>query len=539
MRAFLISTAAAFALLATAPAVLAQSHKQGGAAVVTFNNDLTTLDPQVGYDWQNWSVIKSIFDGLMDYKPGTTQLEPDLAESYTISDDGLTYTFKLRDGVKFHNGRAMTPADVKYSLERAVNPATQSPGGGYFSAIEGYDALAGGKATELSGIRIIDNKTISFTLTRPDATFLHLMAINFGYIVPKEEVEKAGSDWGKKPVGTGAFKFVEWVPGQHIVLERNKDYHRQGVPYLDKLTFEFGQDPTVAVLRLKNGEVDIVGDGIPPAQFTEIMADPANKDLIAEGDQLHTGYVTMNVTQPPFDNLKVRQAVNMAINKDRIVRLINNRAVPANQALPPAMPGYNKDNKGYAFDPDGAKKLLAEAGKPQGFTTELYAMNVDPNPRIAQAIQQDLAAVGIKAEIRSLAQAEVIAAGGSGKAPMIWSGGMAWIADFPDPANFYYGILGCAGAVEGGWNWSKYCNKELDGRAENADAMVKADETDKRISEWKNLFDDVLKDAPWAPVFNEKRFTYHSARLGGDPALFTDPIHIPVNYDYIFAKDSQ
>ena len=113
MRAFLISTAAAFALLSAAPSVLAESPKQGGAAVVTFNNDLTTLDPQVGYDWQNWSVIKSIFDGLMDYKPGTTELEPDLAESYTISDDGLTYTFKLRAGVKFHNGRALTPADVK------------------------------------------------------------------------------------------------------------------------------------------------------------------------------------------------------------------------------------------------------------------------------------------------------------------------------------------------------------------------------------------------------------------------------------------
>ena len=129
------------------------------------------------------------------------------------------------------------------------------------------------------------------------------------------------------------------------------------------------------------------------------------------------------------------------------------------------MPGYNTANKGYAYDPEGAKKLLAEAGVGE-ISTELYAMNVDPNPRIAQAIQQDLAAVGIKAEIRSLAQAEVISAGGAGKAPMIWSGGMAWIADFPDPANFYYGILGCAGAVEGGWNWSKYCNKELDARAD-------------------------------------------------------------------------
>mgnify|MGYP006278012147 FL=1 len=538
MKKFLISAVAALALFAAAPLALADAPKQGGAATITFNNDLTTLDPQVGYDWQNWSVIKSIFDGLMDYKPGTTELEPDLAESYTVSDDGLTYTFKLRDGVKFHNGRPMSSADVKYSFERAVNPATQSPGGGYFGMIAGYDDVAGGKATTLSGIETPDDKTVIFKLTRPDATFLHLMAINFGYVVPKEEVEKAGADWGKKPVGTGAFKFVEWVPGQNIKLERNKDYFRAGVPYLDNITFEFGQDPTVAVLRLKKGEVDIVGDGIPPAQFAEIMADPASKDLIAEGNQLHTGYVTMNVTQPPFDNVKVRQAVNMAINKERIVRLINNRAAPASQALPPAMPGYNPDNKGYAYDPEGAKKLLAEAGVGE-ITTELYVMNVDPNPRIAQAIQQDLAAVGIKAEIRSLAQAEVIAAGGSGKAPMIWSGGMAWIADFPDPANFYYGILGCAGAVEGGWNWSKYCNKALDERATKADAMVKDDQKDARIAEWKAVFDDVLKDAPWAPVFNEKRFTYHSERLGGDPSLFTDPIHIPVNYDYIFAKDAQ
>lgn len=538
MKKLLISAVAALALMVAAPMAMADAPKQGGQATITFNNDLTTLDPQVGYDWQNWSVIKSIFDGLMDYKPGTTELEPDLAESYTVSDDGLTYTFKLRDGVKFHNGRTMTSADVKYSFERAVNPATQSPGGGYFSMIAGYDDVAGGKATALSGIETPDDKTVIFKLTRPDATFLHLMAINFGYVVPKEEVEKAGADWGKKPVGTGAFKFVEWVPGQSIKLERNKDYFRAGVPYLDNVNFEFGQDPTVAVLRLKKGEIDIVGDGIPPAQFAELMADPANKDLIAEGDQLHTGYVTMNVTQPPFDNVKVRQAVNMAINKERIVRLINNRGVPASQALPPAMPAYNPDNKGYAYDPEAAKKLLAEAGVGE-INTELYVMNVDPNPRIAQAIQQDLAAVGIKAEIRSLAQAEVIAAGGAGKAPMIWSGGMAWIADFPDPANFYYGILGCAGAVDGGWNWSKYCNKALDDRATKADAMVKDDQKGARIAEWKGIFDDVLKDAPWAPIFNEKRFTYHSERLGGDPALFTDPIHIPVNYDYIYAKDAQ
>ncbi len=536
-RAFL--GAAAAVLLALGGPALAEEPKQGGAVVVTFNNDLTTLDPQVGYDWQNWSVIKAMFDGLMDYKPGTTELVPDLAESFTLSDDGMTYTFKLRDGVKFHNGRVMIAADVKWSIERAVNPATLSPGASYFSAIEGYEDMAGGKAKELAGVTASDDKTVVITLARPDATFLHVLALNFALTVPKEAVEAAGADWGKKPVGTGAFEFVEWLPGQQLVLERNKDHYKPGVPFLDKVTFLFGLDPTVAVLKLKNGEVDILGDGIPPAQFTEAMSDPANKDLIAAGDQLQTGYVTMNVTMPPFDNLKVRQAVNMAINKDRIVKIINNRAVTASQPLPPAMPGYNTENKGFAFDPDGAKKLLAEAGMADGFTTEIYAMNVDPNPRIAQAIQQDLAAVGIKAEIKSVAQAEVIAAGGTGKVPMIWSGGMAWIADFPDPAGFFYPILGCGGAVDGGWNWARYCNKALDDRAAKADSMVKSDQADARTQAWKAIFDDVSKDAPWVPVFNEKRFTYHSARLGGDPSLYTDPIHIPVNYDYIFAKDAQ
>src|SRR5262245_9329949 len=182
MKRILLSAVAALAILAAGPA--SAEPKQGGAAVVTFNNDLTTLDPAIGYDWQNWSVIKSIFDGLMDYEPGSTKLTPDQAESYTISDDGQTYTFKLRDGLKFHNGRAVTSADVKYSRERAVSPATQSPGGSYFGAIKGYDDMVkqDNPAKELSGVTTPDDKTVVISLTRPDATFLHLMAINFGFV---------------------------------------------------------------------------------------------------------------------------------------------------------------------------------------------------------------------------------------------------------------------------------------------------------------------------------------------------------------------
>ncbi|MCP8895183.1 ABC transporter substrate-binding protein [Shinella daejeonensis] len=545
MKTYLASTVAVAALAfglsaASAQVVPDPDAKNGGSIIITYKDDVATLDPAIGYDWQNWSMIKSLFDGLMDYEPGTTNLVPDLAESYTISEDGQTFTFKLRAGVKFHNGREMTAEDVKYSIDRVVNPQTQSPGQGFFASIKGYDEAAEGKADGVSGITVIDPLTVQFELTRPDATFLHVMAINFSHVVPKEEVEKHGPDFGKNPVGTGAFKLGEWALGQRVVFEKNADYWNKGLPHLDAITFEIGQEPIVALLRLQKGEIDIPGDGIPPAKFQEVMNDPEQKARVVEGGQLHTGYVTMNVNIPPFDNVKVRQAVNMAINKERIVQLINNRAVPANQPLPPSMPGYAKDYQGYAYDAEKAKALLTEAGVGDGFETDLYVMNTDPNPRIAQGIQQDLAAIGIKANIQALAQANVIAAGGEKEgAPMIWSGGMAWIADFPDPSNFYGPILGCGGAVPGGWNWSWYCNADLDKKAEEADSIVDPAKAEERNEMWSDIYVKIMEDAPWAPVFNEQRFTMKSTRMGGGDNLYVDPVHIPVNYDHVYVNDVQ
>ena len=538
MNSRLAAAAAVAIAFAVAPAS-AQTPKQGGTVVVTYKDDISTFDPAIGYDWQNWSMIKALFDGLMDYKPGTTELIPDLAESYTVSADGLTYTFKLRQGVKFHNGRVMTAADVKYSLERTINPKTQSPGQGFFTAIKGFEAASKGEADHVSGITVPDDHTVVIELSRPDATFLQVMAINFAFVVPKEAVERWGQDFGRHPVGTGGFKMTEWTLGQRVVFERNPDYFRKGVPYLDKVIFEVGQEPTVSLLRLERGEVDVLGDPIPSAQFLKVVNDPKNKDLIVKGGLLHTGYVTMNVNTPPFDDVRVRRAVNMAINKTRIIRIVNNRGVPANQPLPPAMPGYDKAYQGYAFDPAKAKALVAAAGYGDGVDTELYVMNTDPNPRIGQAIQQDLAEIGIRAAVKSLAQSVVIAAGGNGTAPMIWSGGMAWIADFPDPSNFYGPILGCGGAVPGGWNWAKYCNKAIEKRAAAADAMVAPSQAKARIDTWRQIFVDIMKDAPWAPVFNEVRYAMHSARIGGKDIFFADPIHIPVHYEYVYAKDVQ
>jgi len=214
---------------------LAQEPKQGGTMTVSYSEDITTLDPAIGYDWQNPSMMQAIFDGLMDYDPESKKLVPDLAESVSISEDARTYTFNLRRGVTFHNGRELTSADVQYTLERLADPETRSPGQGYFSQIVGFDEFVAGDAAGLSGVETPDSHTVKVTLSQPTKTFLNVLAMHFGSIVPKEEVEKWGADFGHHPVGTGAFAVTEWTLGQRLVFERNKDHFKPGVPYLDKV----------------------------------------------------------------------------------------------------------------------------------------------------------------------------------------------------------------------------------------------------------------------------------------------------------------
>ncbi len=536
----LLGTVLAGSLAAAAP-TFAAAPRDGGSMTISFKDDVATLDPAIGYDWQNWPIIKSIFDGLMDYKPGSTDLTPNLAESFTVSPDGKTYTFKLRQGVKFTNGRQLTADDVLYSITRTCNPKTQSPGASFFGAIEGFDAFNGGKADHLAGVKVLDPATVQFTLSRPDATFLQVLALNFATVVPKEEVEKAGVDFGKHPVGSGPFRLQEWKLGQRITLVRNPDYYQPGVPHLDKLVVEVAQEPLTALLRLQSGEIDALGDGIPPAKFNEVMKDPAFKNDIVVGSRLETSYLTMKVGMKPFDDIRVRQAVAAAINKKRIVKLINGRATVADQILPPGMPGYDKDFVGIAYDPAHAKELLKQAGLADGFSTDLYANNTDPNPRIAEAIQQDLAAVGIKVSLKTLAQENVIAAGGDpNQGPMVWSGGMAWSDDFPDPADFFTPILSCDSATKGGWNWSFYCNKPLDAQAQAADAITDPAKSAERDAAWAKIYRAVMADTPWVPVFNERLYTMKSPRLEApDPIMFVDPIYTPVNYKYVYVTDGK
>jgi len=193
MKNTLMAGVAGLALAAGgALAQVNEDAPQGGEMVVTYQDDVATLDPAIGYDWQNWSMIKSLFDGLMGYEPGTTTLRNELAASHEISGDGMVHTFVLKDGIKFHNGREITAEDVQYSLERVTNPETRSPGAGFFGMIAGFDTWNAGEGDGLSGVEVLDDKTVRITLSRPDATFSHVMALNFASIVPREAVEASG-----------------------------------------------------------------------------------------------------------------------------------------------------------------------------------------------------------------------------------------------------------------------------------------------------------------------------------------------------------
>jgi ABC-type transport system substrate-binding protein len=519
----LLSGVTAVKGIAASGAHSTRQHKALGVLTQGFKNDLATLDPAIGYDYNNWPAEKMVFDGLLDYNEGT-DLQPRLAAKMpSISGGGKVYTFTLRHGVHFTNGRELVASDVAYTINRVLDPQTKSPGASFYGSISGAPAVMAGKAKTARGVQVVNKYTIRFVLSRPDVTFLNEMAMNFAYIVPKEVVQKAGSTFGHKPVGTGPFLLKQWTLGQKLVFVRNKNYFMQGVPKLDGVTFLIGLDPEVALLRVERGELDMLGDPIPGPDFIRIKNDSKFANQLVSGVDPETSYITLNAHIKPFNNVKVRLALEYAIDKQRIVKILNGRGIVANQVLPPTMAGYDSSYKGYTYDPALAKQLLAKAGYPHGFSTTLYTLNVDPQPRIAQSFQQDLAQVGVKVRIVPLASATIInTASTPNKAPMVWSGALAWTEDFPDPSDFYSSILSCSSAVQGGWNWPFLCDKSLDSEA---DRLLGMSNRSARLAGYKDLFRKVMALGVWIPIDNDVRYILHTPQVHGQPHDFVHYVH--------------
>ena len=456
--------------------------------------------------------VDNIFEGLVKFGAGSTSIEPCLATSWEISEDGKEITFHLRKGVQFHDGTYFNADAVIFSIKRQYDP--NHPYHQY-----GKWATWRYMFNDVDRIEKIDDYTVRLVLKKPNTSILNSLAMCQMSIISPTNAEKYKEEAFKHPCGTGPFKFTEWVKDDHVTLEANEDYWN-GSAQLDRLIFKVIPDPSVRLMALEVGEVQ--GMEYPdPADFDRIKA---NKDLILmTKPSMNVGYMAMNTgygyidsnkngvrdpdSEPlvktpgyfePLTKKKVRQAINMAIDKQSIVdNIYMGTAIKAKNGMPPFMLGYNDEIDDYPYDPEKAKVLLAEAGYHNGFEVTLHVMPVsrpymfDP-PKIAEAIQSYLAAVGIKVEIKQFEWANYIQELFEGKFQMCLFG---WIGDNGDPDNFMNVVYGTNKASIGvATNFAFYINDQAQELLSKALATY---DDEKRASYYKKVQEMIHEDAGW------------------------------------------
>jgi peptide/nickel transport system substrate-binding protein len=437
----------------TPPSTTDATSKYGGTLVFGSSGDAARLDPADVTDGESIQRMDNIHEGLVMYEEGTTSIKPALATEWTISEDKKTITFKLRKGVKFHkNFGEMTADDVVFSFARQYDPNN-------WYHDKGEWAYWGYMFSDIESVEKIDDYTVAIHMSKPNSSMMTSLAMFTAAIVSEKAAKQYGDDYFKNPVGTGPFEFVEWVKDDHITLKAFPDYWG-GKAYLDQLIFKVIPDPSARLMALQAGEID--GMEYPdPAQLEIIKNDP-KLQLVSQAG-MNIGYIALNcgegyvdkngnyqwddgeeVAVPgafePFKDIRVRQAIAYAINKEAIVKnLYKGAASVATQGMPPGLLGYNDQLTGYPYDPEKAKQLLKDAGYENGFKVTLWHMGSTSRPYfpeptgIAEAIQSDLAKVGIQVELFTEDWGTYLQDAEAGKAQMIMLG---WSGDNGDPDNF-------------------------------------------------------------------------------------------------------
>jgi ABC-type transport system substrate-binding protein len=495
---------------------------QGGTLTVTYQGEPTELDPAIAWEITSWSIQRLTYETFLTYAsmPGVegAELIPSLAEEVPsaenggISEDGTVYTFKLKQGIKFAPpvDREVTADDFKWSFERMMKEPL-APATFFYTGIMGAQDFMDGKADEIAGFKVVDDYTVEITLDAPDSSFLWAMTMPFTSVMPKEWAAEVGKEIKRKPLGTGPFTIESWTPGQEIVAKRNPNYWDEGKPYLDEIRFDLTANPSTALLQLQNGEVDVLGDGIPGADYQRVTTDPNWANYTYDSPEIAWYYVFMNVLEEPFDNLQVRQAVNHAIDTSKIQKIMAGQALALNQIFPKGMPGNQGNKVYYAYDPETAKQLLAEAGYPDGFKTTFYGHNVDPFPKLAQAVQADLKEVGIDVEIKLMDKAtywDFI----SLKKSQAGIGLSDWYQDFPDPSDWIGPLFIKASAVDGGANSSFWWDQRVE---DLYDQAVNELDPDTRIDMYAQMQDIIMEEAPTAPLFQPMWNGMYGKNVGG------------------------
>jgi oligopeptide transport system substrate-binding protein len=469
---------------------------QGGAPVGTFRGVFTadppTLDPAQATDTTSSAVVRQIFDTLVELDE-KLEPRPALAERWTVSSDQRTYTFTLRPGVKFQNGRIMRSADVKFSFERAARGKRPW----VFEKIAGAPAfIKGGGPGEIAGVRTPDERTVEIRLDKPFAPFLFLMAYDAASIVPREETERLGAGFATHPVGSGAFRFKEWRRDDRVVLEAFPEHFR-GAPRLARVIFRIIPAEITRFNDYKAGNLDVTD--IPTGHCRAVKADPALKAQVAIWPTLGTHAVRFNVEKPPFNDRRIRLAVAHAIDPSGVVQgLLEGCVIAGKGILPPALPGYNPEVTAPGFDRAKAQALLAEAGFPGGRGLGPITFNFntgDLNQRIAELLQAQLRAVGITLELRRLDWAAHLKVVDAGAMTMFRQG---WIADYPDPENFLT-VLFHSRNVGAAGNTSRYRSPELDRLFDQADSMAAGP---ARMKLYQDAEQRLLDDGAWVTLYH-------------------------------------
>ncbi len=483
-------------LISSGTILAAEQPKYGGEFNYAWERDIGTFDPASANSPQKSNVAVIMFEQLLNFDSDGS-LIPGLAHSWDISEDGLVYTFYLREGVKFHTGRLMTAHDVKYSYERLSNPKTAALGFDELASVRGKREFAEGKADEIVGIRVIDDFTLEIELEQPDAVFLRRLATAYtsivGYEGINEDLEMV------IPIGTGPFKYVEYVPNQHIKMVRNPDYWQEGKPYLDRVNVYMNVDPAVQLMKYQIGELDIL-EIYDPEVKVALENDPRSKNDLIQGPGPSIQVLTLNTQHGPFVNKDLRLALNYAIDRERIAKnVIKGLGTPAYNPQPQAIAEYLELPNYYGYDPEKAKELMAKAGYPDGFTIELVCVPTSVQRIAAEGVQADLAKIGINVELRVVESAAYTALMNSSEVPF----GMVNCGSAMGDPDWVFSRFLHSGRIPG-MNRAAYSNPQFDELVDRARQTVDEEE---RKALYRQATEIMMEDAPWVTLYYQ-----HSTR---------------------------
>ena len=458
-------------------------------------SDPPTLDPHLSGDTTSAGVVVEIYSGLVALNTDL-QLVPDVADRWEISQDGKTYTFHIRDNARFHDGKPITASDFKWSLERAASPDTASPvADTYLGDIVGIHDVLEGNSTDISGVKVIDDRTLQIEIDAPKAYFLAKMTYPTAYVLDRENVEAGGASWTDAPNGSGPFRLAEYTVGEVIVLERNENFYLEP-PHLDSVIMHLAGGQSMAMYE--NDEIDITGVGLFELDRVLDPNEPLNKELVIAPPSFTTFYIGFNATEPPFDDPKFRQALTHAVDKDLIANeVLSTLVTPAYGVLPPGFPGYNVNLEGLQYDPDLARQLLSESKYPDAETRPRIVVTV---PGTGGSIGLDMEVViemwrqelGVEVEIQQVEWATYLQDLNANRFQAF--GGSGWQADYPDPQDF----LDILFHTDSKQNHTSYSNPELDAILEEARTEP---DVGRRVELYHQAEVMIVQDAPLLPLW--------------------------------------